>query len=126
MGQTKSIVLCRRTFRAPERPIYKGPQAEFGRPFGICVSDIKFVEGEARVTVKMPNLRKENDTHARFLIGYRLLDADYLTVGIGGSRFAYTLYKYESGVGWQPILMCGDADNILPDKPYNISIHIKG
>jgi hypothetical protein len=109
----------------PEGPVYKGPQAEFGLPFGICVSNIRFVEGEARVTVKMPNFKKENDTHARFLIGYTRHDADYLSVGIGGSKFSYAFYRFEGGI-WQPIIMCGSADNIIPDKPYDLSVQIKG
>lgn len=111
---------------APERPVYQAPQAEFNRPFGVCVSDVHFVEGEARVTVKLPNFKKDSDASGRFLIGYKAPDADYLLVGFGGSQFAYTLYQYESGRGWQPIVRCGDADNIVPDKSYDISVHVKG
>lgn len=110
----------------PERPIYQAPQAEFGKPFGICVSGIRFVEGEARVTIKIPHFKKENDSSGRILIGYRALEAPYLLVGFGGSRFAYTLYQFESGTGWQPILLCGNADNIVSGKSYKISVHIQG
>jgi hypothetical protein len=113
-------------FSTPERPIYQAPQADWGRPFGICVSGVRFVEGEARVTVKIPNFKKDNDSSGRILIGYRALDADYLLVGFGGSKFAYTLYQFESGTGWQPIVLCGNADNIIPTKSYKISVHVQG
>src|SRR4029077_4666624 len=95
----------------PERPIYQAPQPEFpwGRPFGICVSGVRFVEGEARVTVKIPNFKPQSDSSGRILIGYRAPPAPYLVVGIGGSKFAYTLYQFESGTGWQPIELCGDV-----------------
>jgi hypothetical protein len=110
----------------PGRPIYQGPQAGFDRPFGICVSSVNFVEGEARVTVRIPGFRKENDSSGRLLIGYRAPDANYLSVGFGGGQFAYVLYQFESGIGWQPLVLCGDADNIVPGNNYNISVGLKG
>ncbi len=110
----------------PEQPTYKAPQAQYGKPFGICVSDVHFIEGEARVTVKMPGFKKENDTSGRLLFGYAAPNADYFLAGIGGSQFAYSLYQFVSGVGWQPIMLYGDANNIEADKAYNISVQIKG
>lgn len=110
---------------APERPIYQAPQAEFVRPYGICVSDMRLVGGDARVTVKIPNFKKDSNSSGRILIGYKALEADYLLAGFGGSQFAYTLYRFSQNA-WHPIVLCGNADNIIADKPYNISVHIKG
>jgi hypothetical protein len=112
-------------YSAPGRSIYQAPQANFGRPYGICVSDVRFVEGEARVTVTMPNFKKESDSSGRILIGYRKPEAPYLLVGIGGGGFAYTLYQFESA-GWVPMLLCGNPDNIVPGKAYKISVQIQG
>lgn len=112
----------------PERPVYQAPKPEvpWGRPFGICVSGVRFVEGEARVTVKIPNFKLESDSSGRILIGYRAPDAPYLVVGVGGGTFAYMLYQFESAAGWQPMVLCGNADNFVPGKSCEISVHIQG
>jgi hypothetical protein len=111
---------------APERPIYQAPQPEWDKPFGICVSGVSFVEGEARVTVKIPNFKPESDSSGRILIGYRAPEAPYFLVGLGAGKFAYSLYQFERGTGWQPIALWGNAENLLPGKSYKISVHIQG
>jgi hypothetical protein len=110
----------------PKRQTYEAPQAGNVRPFGICLSSVPFVEGEAQVTVKMPTFKKEQDSHGRFLIGYSGTESDYLSVGIGGSEFAYALYRFEHTIGWRPLVLCGSAENLRASKPYNLSVHVKG
>ena len=111
--------------RSPERPTYQAPQPDFDKPFGICVSDVYFAEGEARVTVNIPHITKDSGASGRFLIGYRAPNVEYFLVGLGGPA-AYTLYQYESEIGWRPILLCGHVDNLVPNKEYNISVHVRG
>jgi hypothetical protein len=111
----------------PERPIYNAPQEDlYGRPFGICLSDVRFVEGQVRVTVKIPNSKKGSNASGRILIGYKDWDADYLCVGIDKSELAYVLYQYQKGTGWQPLKRCGDSDNITNDTSYTLLVQVKG
>lgn len=128
LEQIKQVipVIGRWDLSAPDRPIYEAPQPGLDKPFGICVSGVRFVEGEVRVTVTIPNFKSDSKSSGRFLIGYKRPDLDYLLAGIGGKHFAYSLYKYESGTGWQPLVLCGHGDNLLPGKSYNISLHVKG
>ena len=109
---------------APDASIYNGPQPEFDKPLGICVSDVRFVEGETRVTIKF--LEGDGDIHGRLLIGYRSPDAPYLSVGIGRGGFAYSLYQFEIGTGWRPLVLLGAGVNISSGKPYDISVHVQG
>jgi hypothetical protein len=111
---------------APERPLYEGPQPGFDTPVGICVSDVHFVEGEARVTVKFPTFERARNPHGRLLIGYRSPEAPYLSVGIGGDRFAYQLYQFERATGWRSLVLAGNAGHIISGKPYDISVHVQG
>jgi hypothetical protein len=111
---------------APERPLYEGPQPGFDTPVGICVSDVHFVEGEARVTVKFPTFERARNPHGRLLIGYRSPEAPYLSVGIGGDRFAYQLYQFERATGWRSLMLAGNAGHIISGKPYDISVHVQG
>jgi hypothetical protein len=61
------------------RLVYERPENP-SLPFGICVSNIRFLEGEAQVMVQ----RTDATIEARILLGYRSQENEYLTVGIGG------------------------------------------
>src|SRR6266496_3403012 len=96
-----------------KRATYEGPQRPEW-PFGLCVSNIRFLEGEARVTVYQPN----GPVEGRILLGYQSLDADYFAVGLGGWGKAYTLTHFIPGIGWRETASTGVMENLTVGKQF--------
>jgi hypothetical protein len=108
----------------PGRAVYLGPQPGQDRPYGICLSKSRFSEGEVRVTVQIPAMHP--DISGRLLLGYRSLNAEYYTVGIGGNAFAYTLVHFQPGTGWRPLAFAGSEDALRPQQPYHLVLRVQG
>jgi hypothetical protein len=107
--------------------VYESPQQQ-NNPFGICVSNIRFSEGDARVTV---TLHKHNDGtsatgEGRLLLGYRSVNEPYLSVGLGGFGYAYTITEFDRVQGWRGVSVAGSYDNLLAEHPYEILVHARG
>ena len=67
-------------------PVYLGPQADkqpYAAPFGICISDIRFQGGEAKVTVSFPKAADggvDPNSSGGILFGFRSLREEYFTL----------------------------------------------
>jgi hypothetical protein len=61
------------------------------------------------------------------VLGYRSLDAEYYTVGVGGNACAYTLVHYQPNIGWgYPIAFAGTEDHLKAGQPYKVAVRIQG
>jgi hypothetical protein len=109
----------------PGRAIYLGPQPEQHRPFGICVCKSRLSEGDAGVTVHLPQNDPEKEACGRILFGYRRWDLDYYSIGVGGYGFAYVIDRYEPGTGWRALRYAGSKEDFRPE-PYEIRISVRG
>jgi hypothetical protein len=106
-----------------ERATYEGPESPEWQ-FGICVSSIRFMEGEAQATVRQPNPHGKID--GRILLGYRSLNSDYYAIGLGGNGRAYTLTRWNPAIGWQLLTSAGPESNLAPGQSYALLLHIRG
>jgi len=109
-------------FEEVGRAIYEGPQPT-ERPFGMCVSDVRFLEGEARVTVRAP---QEGLVDGRIMLGYRSPTNEYLTVGLGGYGDAYTITQFTLANGWRKVASAGQQENLVPGRDYMVEVHVRG
>ena len=103
------------------RVIYLGPQENASFPFGLCVSNVRLSEGEASVSVSI-----SPKTSGRLLLGYRSPDERYLSVGLAGYGFAYTITDFEPAFGWRGISNAGSEANLQPDRSYRVATTIVG
>jgi hypothetical protein len=101
--------------------VYEGPQRPEW-PFGICVSDVRFLEGEASVTVFRPN----GPIDGRILLGYRSLSSDYFAVGLGGYGAAYSITHASPAFGWRPIATAGAIENLPSGHRFVVSVRVRG
>lgn len=80
---------------------YLGPQqAQLPYPYGICISNARFSEGDAKVTVSLGEQSTSAGkklTEARVLLGYRSLDEIYMMIGLGSWDRAYTIASLNLG-----------------------------
>ncbi len=116
-----------------ELAVYKGPQPaqqeQFGvHKFGICVSNVRFSEGEARCTIRLPRGDDgiAHDASAYILFGYRSLTDEYLSAGLAGYTSAYTISRYEPAFGWRGIAVAGSKTNLRPEQPYRVTVRVQG
>jgi hypothetical protein len=113
------------------RAVYRRPQIEDQQaplPFGICVSSVRFSEGKARVTIRLP---KDGDgitadTSAYLLLGYRSPRDKYLGVGLAGYHSAYTLTQFDPAVGWVAIAYAGSKENLDGEHSYDVTVGVRG
>jgi hypothetical protein len=117
---------------ATGNPIYSGPQKRnqpYGKPFGICVSDVWFQGGRAEVTVSLPGYDVNGFQHepsAGILFGYRSIYNDYLFVTLGGWHSAYSLGRFRPAIDWLGYPIVGSHENLHPEQPYSLSVHMQG
>jgi len=100
---------------------YLGPQEGTGHPYGICVSNAKFVEGSIKVTVHL-----SPDTAGRVLFGYRSPSETYWTAGLGGYKSAYVLTEFDPSFGWRGKSLLGTDTNLKADKDYDVEVKLLG
>ena len=91
---------------------YLGPQtdqAPLVHSFGICVSNVRFSEGEASASIRLPMevTSPTEDVSAYLIFGYRSPSDDYLAVGLAGYRSAYTVSRFDPTFGWRAIATAG-------------------
>jgi hypothetical protein len=115
---------------------YLGPQsqqlAQLTNPFGICVSDVWFSEGEARTTIRLPagqsGAQKQIDpnTSAYLMFGFRALAEPYILVGLAGFQSAYTISRFIPNLGWNQAATAGSKENLSPEHDYEIAVRLQG
>src|SRR5438309_1741470 len=87
----------------------KGGAQQQNDPFGICVSNIRFSEGDAKVIIQLP---KVADSAAmtgsgRILLGYRSMNNPYITAGLGGYGHAYNITQFDRIQGQRAVAFAG-------------------
>jgi hypothetical protein len=114
---------------ARRRATYRGPQLQTPAPFGICVSNVRFSEGKAEVKVRLPAGAADaihEDASAYLLLGYRSPSDEYYLAGLAGYRSAYTITHFDPSFGWRGLALAGSRDNLRPDQPYQVTLHVQG
>jgi len=117
-------------FPSLDQAVYVSPQPQWenlpslGRPFGICISNVRFSDGDAKVTIRFP--KTATDVAAAFLLGYRSLYDPYIMVGLGGWGFAYTIGEFDRVRGWHAVAFAGSQNNLRVDHPYKTCIRVRG
>ncbi|MGP0091251.1 MAG: hypothetical protein ACLPKB_15020 [Xanthobacteraceae bacterium] len=98
------------------------PDVGSPRPYGICLSPIKFRKGTASVkaTISAPGAA------ARFILGYNATTNSYYTIGIGGHGAAYIVDRFTTLLGWQAIHWIGSLSNLVTGRPYDLSLELAG
>jgi len=114
-------------FPSPADVIYESPQQP-NIPFGICVSNVRFSEGDAKVTI---TLQKADDKptstgEGRILFGYRSMADPYISIGLGGFGFAYSIAQSDRARGWRAVSVAGSYDNLIVKHPYEILVRVRG
>jgi hypothetical protein len=100
---------------------YLGPQAD-QRPFGICISNVRFAEGEVRIAV----CGTDGEVDGRVLLGYQSLESEYFVIGIGGYGDAYTITHFHPISGWTRIRGVGRKENLTIGKEYQVAVRVDG
>ena len=93
------------------------------RPFGLCVSNTRFSDGEIRLRISSD---QPSEVDGRVLLGYHSPSNDYFVVGLGGYGKAYTLTHYNNLRGWTEIAGTGLSANLTPKKPYELCVRVSG
>jgi hypothetical protein len=108
---------------------YLGPQQEqLAHPIGICISNSRFSEGEAKALVHLPEKfgGTGDEASGRILLGYKSLDLPYVMVGLGGYNRAYAISQFEPGLGWRAVAVAGSWENLVPSKTYELMVQVSG
>lgn len=109
---------------------YLGPQTNqvAMRPFGICVSNVRFSEGEASASIRLPIAvtNFSEDVSAYLMFGYRSPSDEYLAVGLAGYRSAYTVSRFDPTFGWRAVAVAGSKENLAPEHPYRVRVRVRG
>jgi hypothetical protein len=118
--------------------IYEGPHSpqvgQFINPFGVCVSDVRFSEGEARTTVRLPPQvgpaaaagRIDANASAYLMFGFRALTQEYVLVGLAGNQYAYTISRFGPDLVWNPVAAAGSRENLSSEHDYRILVRLQG
>jgi hypothetical protein len=114
-------------FPTPTDVIYTSPQQQ-NHPFGICVSNIRFSEGDARVKIQLPKAGDGTTTTAegRILLGYRSVNDYYISAGLGGFGHAYSITQFDRVQGWRGVALAGSRDNLIAERPYEVLVRARG
>jgi len=97
------------------------------QPLGLCVSNVQFAEGEARISVTFQGEKLISDVDSgRLLLGYRSPHDEYLSVGLVGYGAAYVISRFDPSQGWLPTAIAGSHDNLLPNRTYQLAIRVIG
>ncbi len=113
-------------FPSPVDAIYASPQQQ-NNPFGICVSNVRFSDGDAKVTIKLPKAGDGVTVSAsgRLLLGYRAVNDHYITAGLGGYGYAYNITQFDR-LQWRGVALAGSHDNLLAEHPYEVLVRARG
>ena len=113
-------------FPSPLDAVYASPQQQ-NNPFGISVSNIRFSEGEVKVTIKLPKAGDgvAGSASGRVLLGYRAANDHYITAGLGGYGYAYNITQFDR-LQWRGVALAGSHDNLLAEHPYEVLVRARG
>jgi hypothetical protein len=100
------------------RTVFEGPDRIL--PYGFCLSNVRFLEGEARVTVQRTDARIEG----RILLGYRSPANAFLAVGIGPK--GYSIAHFSPAAGWRSLAWAGLEQDLPVEQPIKISVKVRG
>jgi hypothetical protein len=89
---------------------------------GISVSNVRFLEGEARVMVQRTNPMIEG----RILLGYRSLDNEFYAVGIGPGGKGYSILHFIPKVGLEHVAAAGLDQDLPVGQPIKFSVKVRG
>jgi hypothetical protein len=104
-----------------ERTVFERPEnQEF--PQGVCVSNIRFLEGEARVLIN----RTDATMEGRILLGYRSPAHEYFSVGIGAAGKGYGVVRYDPSFGWRHIARTGIEQDLPVGQPIKFCVKVRG
>jgi len=106
------------------RAVCEGAEGPQWPPYGMCVSDVRFLEGEARVTVRRTNGAGLID--GRILFGYRSEKHEYFTVGLHSEGKAYRIVHYNPAIGWYSLAESGLAENLAVGRAITIRVLVHG
>lgn len=114
-------------FPSPVELHYTSPQQQ-NIPFGICVSNVRFSEGDVNVIVTLYKAqdRATPTGEGRILFGYRSINEQYISIGIGGFHCAYSIAQFDPGQGWRGVSLVGSYDNLVVEHSYEMSVHVRG
>ena len=116
-----ATIVGRWGFEEGRRAVFLGPQ-DVNFPMGISVSNVRFLEGEARVTVQ----RTDPEIEGRILLGYRSLGNEFYALGIGPGGKGYSILHFIPKLGLQHIALAG-ADQDLPvGQPIKFGVKVRG
>ena len=94
-------------------------------PFGLSVSDVRFLEGEARVTVQRTDSTGVLD--GRIVFGYRSEKDDYFTIGLHAEGKAYQIVHYSPINRVDSTLAsAGLAENLAVGRPITVRVLVRG
>jgi Nucleoside 2-deoxyribosyltransferase len=99
----------------PERPEW---------PYGLCASNVRFLEGEAQVTVR--RTKGAGLIDGRIVFGYRSVKHEYFTVGLHSEGKAFQIVNFNPAIGWYPIAEAGLAANLAVGRPITFRVLIRG
>lgn len=107
-------------------PIYLGPTGDTENlsvrlPYGLCVTDPLMSEGDIRGSVEF-----SGDAEGRFVFGYRSERERYISAGLGGYGFAYTITEYDPSFGWRGLAVAGSQANLTRNQKYRLEIKLRG
>jgi hypothetical protein len=105
------------------RAVCEGPERPES-PYAICVSNVRFLEGEARVTIRRTNGAGPID--GRIVFGYRSERHEYFTVGLHSEGSAFQIVHYNPAFGWYPLVQAGLAENLAVGRPIAIRVLVRG
>jgi hypothetical protein len=107
---------------------YLGPPHPTPTPFGICISNVRFSDGEARVIVRLPKSDGgvSADASAYILFGYRSPSEEYFGAGLAGYSSAYTIMRSEPSRGFLGVALAGNKENLVAEQPYQVSVRLRG
>lgn len=109
-----------------DRVTYVGPDPQFPRPFGICLTDLQLTEGSVACRTQFTVAPLPEESEGRILLGYRSLSEPYIMAGIGGWGHAYSVGDYLPNFGWRALELAGSAQNLVPNQWYSQSVDLSG
>ena len=95
-------IVGRWLFPNPADVIYASPQQQ-NTPFGICVSNIRFSEGDAKVTIQFPRTGDGATTtgEGRILLGYRSVTLALVLAVLAAHTALPNSIVLKGGEGWR-------------------------
>jgi hypothetical protein len=118
-------VVGRWAFGVDGAATYRGPLADmrpYGRPFGLCVSNVLFSQGTIRFDLR----QSQGMIDGRVVIGYNPPTEEYLAIGLGGYGKAYTITHFDLTTGWKELAGIGANESLSNNRTYVVLVRVQG